>query len=294
VLIPRFAFSVEPQKPLAIPAKKRNREKGARRNAMTHRTPDSEGNNLKHNNGSQGHYAELGDLRMYYEIHGAGKPLVLLGGGFMTVEAMGQVLGPLSESRQIIAAELQGHGHTADIDGRPLSYMAMADDITALIKSLGLESADIFGYSLGGVVALQTAIRHPEMVQKLVLVSAAYQRRGWYPEVLAGMASMTAGPALLAPATFVDKMRQLLSEEYDWTESVAQMKTPILIIVGDADSVRLAHAVEMFDLLGGGKNDGAMGGRPHSQLAVIPDATHFTVLARTDLLLPVVVSFLDS
>jgi pimeloyl-ACP methyl ester carboxylesterase len=256
---------------------------------------DPKSSDLLHNNhGGQGHYAELGDLRMYYEIHGSGKPLVLLGGGFMTVEAMGQVLGPLSQSRQVIAAELQGHGHTADIEGRPLSFMAMADDVAALIKSLGLKSADIFGYSLGGGVALQTAIRHPEVIQKLVLVSAAYQRQGWYPEVLAGMASMSGETVKIAPAAFVIKMRQVLGEEYDWTEDVAQMKTPILIIVGDADSVRLSHAVEMFGLLGGGKHDGAMGGRPSSQLAVIPDATHFTVLAHTDLLLPIVVSFLGS
>jgi pimeloyl-ACP methyl ester carboxylesterase len=97
-----------------------------------------------------------------------------------------------------------------------------------------------------------------------------------------------------APPAFVDKMRQLLSEEYDWTEDIAQLKTPILIVVGDADSIRLAHAVEMFGLLGGGKNDGATGGRPQSRLAVVPDATHFTVLARSDLLLPVVLPFLDS
>jgi pimeloyl-ACP methyl ester carboxylesterase len=172
--------------------------------------------------------------------------------------------------------------------------MAMADDIAALIKSLGLDSADIFGYSLGGGVALQTAIRHPDVVRKLVLVSTAYQRQGWYPEVLAGMASMSGETVHFAPAAFVDKMRQLLSEEYDWTESVAQLKTPILIVAADADSIRPAHAVDMFGLLGGGKNDGAMGGRPQSQLAVIPDATHFTILTRTDLLLPIVVPFLDS
>jgi pimeloyl-ACP methyl ester carboxylesterase len=255
---------------------------------------DPKTSELEHHNSSQSHYAQLGDLRMYYEIHGSGKPLVLLGGGFMTVEAMGQVLEPLSQSRQVIAAELQGHGHTDDIDDRPLSYMAMADDIAALIKSLGLERADIFGYSLGGGVALQTAIRHPEVVKKLALLSAPCQRQGWYPEVLAGMASMSSGPALFPPPAFVDKMRQLLSEEYDWTEDVVQLKTPILIIVGDADSVRLAHAVEMFGLLGGGKHDGATGGRPPSRLAVIPDATHFTVLVRTDLLLPMVLPFLDS
>lgn len=245
------------------------------------------------NKNGQGGYASVNDLKIYYEIHGTGKPLVLLAGGFMTIEAMGQVLAPLSSSRQVIAVELQGHGHTADID-RPLSFELMADDIAALIKHLELERADVFGFSLGGGVALQTAIRHPEVVRKLVLASTPYKREGWYPEVLAAMASMNAEAVIVSPPTFVAKMRQLLTEDYDWAEDVSAMRVPTLIMIGDADSVRTAHAVEMFGLLGGGKTDGAMGGRPPSQLAVLPATTHFTILARTDLLLPIMAPFLDS
>src|SRR6266487_4974721 len=139
-------------------------------------------------------YAPVNGLDLYYEIRGSGQPLVLLPGGFMTVEAMGELVPQLATTRRVIGVELQGHGHTADIE-RPLSFELMADDIAALIKHLGLEQADLFGFSLGGGVALQTAIRHPEVVRKLVVVSAPCKRDGWYPEVLAGMASMNAAAA---------------------------------------------------------------------------------------------------
>ena len=184
------------------------------------------------------------------------EPLVLLPGGFMTVEAMGEIVPLLAATRRVIAVELQGHGHTADIE-RPMRYELMADDIAALITLLGLERADIFGFSLGGGVGLQTAIQHPEVVRKLTLVSIAFKRDGWYPEVLAGMASISVegfagtpvheayrknSPRPEAWPTVVAKIRQLLSEDYDWAEGVAALKTPTLILVGDADSIRPAHA----------------------------------------------------
>src|SRR5437867_4570422 len=138
-----------------------------------------------------GHYADVNGIKLYYEIHGTGRPLILLHGGLGAIEMFGPNLPALAKGRQVIAVDLQGHGRTADID-RPLSVALMADDIAALIKHLGLESADVMGYSLGGGVALQTAIRHPEVVRKLVVVSSAYKRDGWYPEVLAGMEMMNA------------------------------------------------------------------------------------------------------
>ena len=257
-------------------------------------------------------YAPMNGLNMYYEIHGMGKPLVLLHGGLATIDALfGQLLPLLAQTRQVIAVELQAHGHTADIE-RPLSFELMADDIAALIKHLGLEHADIFGFSLGGGVALQTTIRHPEVVRKLVVVSAVYKRDGWYPEVLAGMASMNAeaaeamvgspmheayvntAPKPVDWSALVAKSGQLLRQDYDWSTAVASIKAPTLIVVGDADSVRVDHAVELFGLLGGGKMDGAMGGLPNSQLAVLPGTTHFSILARTDLLLPIIPAFLDA
>ncbi|HEU5441263.1 MAG TPA: alpha/beta hydrolase, partial [Ktedonobacterales bacterium] len=175
-------------------------------------------------------YATVNGLDIYYEIHGSGEPLIVLPGGFMTVEATGAIVPQLAASRRVIGVELQGHGHTADIE-RALRFESMADDIAALIEHLGLERADLFGYSLGGGVALQTAIRHPEIVRKLTLVSTPFKRDGWYPEVLMGMAAISVegfagtpiyeaylktSPKPEAWPTFVAKMRYLLGEDYDW------------------------------------------------------------------------------
>jgi pimeloyl-ACP methyl ester carboxylesterase len=201
---------------------------------------------------------------------------------------MGELVPQLALSRRVIAVELQGHGHTADIE-RPLRYELMADDIAALITSLGLEQADLFGYSLGGGVALQTAIRHPEVVRKLALASTAFKRDGWYPEDLAAMSAMSAeafagtpihdaylatSPVPEAWPTLVAKVRQLVTSDYDWTAGVAALTTPTLLLVGDADGVRLAHVVEFFGLLGGGQADGDLAGLPRSSLAVLPATTH--------------------
>jgi pimeloyl-ACP methyl ester carboxylesterase len=267
------------------------------------------------NGDQQKGYASVNGLDLYYEIYGSGEPLVLLPGGFMTVEAMGEIVPRLAATRRVIGVELQGHGHTADIE-RPLRFASMADDIAALIRHLGLERSDIFGYSLGGAVGLQTAIRHPEMVRRLALASTAFKRNGWYPETLAGMSSISVegfartpiyetylktSPRPEAWPTFVAKMRQLLSEGYDWTESVAALKTPVLIMVGDADGLRITHAVELFGLLGGGKTDGDLVGLSPSRLAVLPATTHVGwappnrgIMTRTELLLPIITEFLDS
>ncbi|MGZ3644612.1 MAG: alpha/beta fold hydrolase [Ktedonobacteraceae bacterium] len=260
-------------------------------------------------------YATVNGLNIYYEIHGSGEPLVLLPGGFMTVEAMGGIVQQLASTRQVIGVELQGHGHTADIE-RPLSFELMADDIAALFSHLGLDLVDLFGYSLGGAVGLQTAIRHPEKIHKLALASAAFKRNGWYPESLAGMASISVetfagtpihesylktSPRPEAWPIFIAKVRQLLSEDYDWTQGVAALNMPTLIMVGDADGIRVSHAVELFGLLGGGKGDGDLVGLSLAQLAVLPATTHVGwappyhgIMTRTELLLPIITEFLDS
>jgi pimeloyl-ACP methyl ester carboxylesterase len=267
------------------------------------------------NKNQMGRYARVNGLDLYYEIRGGGQPLILLPGCFMTIEAMGEIVTQLAETRRVIGVELQGHGHTADIE-RPLRFELMADDIAALIMHLGLDQADIFGFSLGGGVGLQTAIRHPEVVRKLALASTAFKRDGWYPEVLAGMTSISVetfagtpiheaylktSPSPEAWPTFVAKVRQLLSEDYDWAEGVAALKTPILILVGDADGLRLAHAVEFFGLLGGGKADGDLIGLPPAELTVFPNTTHVGwappyhgIMTRTQLLLPIITEFFDS
>src|SRR4051812_18321945 len=131
-----------------------------------------------------GDYAEVNGIRLYYEIHGEGAPLILLHGGLGAIEMFGWNLPALAAGRQVIAGDLQGHGRTADID-RPLRIDLMADDIAALIRHLGLSQADVMGYSLGGGVALQVAIRHPELVGRLVVVSTPFSRQAYYPDIRA-------------------------------------------------------------------------------------------------------------
>jgi len=256
----------------------------------------------------KGSFAEINGLKMYYEIHGTGKPLVLLPGGLMTIGMMGQILPSLASTRQVIAVELQAHGHTADID-RPLTYEQMADDVAALIKHLGLERADVFGFSVGAGVALQTAIRHSKLVRKLVVASVSFKSDGEYPEMKALEASfhpdapflsqlreayVKIAPKLQDWPRLVAKMRQLLTEHYDWTQDVAAIQAPTLIVIGDADTVRPAHAVELFELLGGGKAASAMGNLSNAQLAVLPGTTEFSLLARIDLLTAIIPPFLDA
>ena len=236
-------------------------------------------------------YAPVNGLKMYYEIHGAGEPLILLHGGVVGITMFGPNLDALSQKRKVIAVELQGHGRTADID-RPLSYEAMAEDIAALMRYLGIERGDVMGYSLGGGVALQTAIRHPALVRKLVVVSATCKRDGWYPEVLAAMAQM--GPAAgeqmkqsplykLYPnvnwAALFTKLGDLLRKDYDWSKEVAAIKASTMIVFADADAVRPAHVIEFFGLLGGGQKDAGLdgSGRPANQLAILPGLTHYNI-----------------
>ncbi len=263
----------------------------------------------------RGTYAAINGLDLYYETHGSGQPLVLLPGAYMTIAAMGALVSELAATRQVIAVELQGQGHTADI-GRPLRFESMADDIAALIQYLNLERSDIFGYSLGGGVALQTAIRHPAVVRKLVLASTPFKRDGWYPEVVTTMrATSVEGFAVTSlPAEYrtisprpeawpavVAKVRDLVTSEYDWADDVAALAAPMLLLVGDGDGLRLEHAVEFFGLLGRGKGDGDMRGLPASALAVLPATTHVGwappyhgIMTRTQLLLPIITEFLDN
>jgi pimeloyl-ACP methyl ester carboxylesterase len=260
-----------------------------------------------------GNYASINDLKMYYEIHGTGRPLLVLHGAYMTIDSMGEIVPSFAESRQVIATELQGHGHTADID-RPLTYEHMADDVAALLHHLGFEETDIFGYSLGGGVALQVAIRHPEVVRKLVVASASYTSEGLYPEVGEAIETITpelfAGTPLLeeytrvAPhpddfPTLVAKLKQLDMEPFAWPkEDIRGIEAPTLLIIGDSDGTRLEHAVEIFRLLGGGVF-GDIVGLPKSQLAVLPGTTHFVppgfaVLDRADWLASMIGRFLDA
>ncbi len=257
---------------------------------------------------SKSGYAPVNGLEMYYEIHGAGSPLIFLPGGLMTIDMMGALLPSLAKTRQVIAIEPQGHGHTSDIN-RPLTYEQMADDTAALISYLGIERADVFGFSMGGGVALQTAIRHPEVTRKLVVASAPFKSDGEYPEIRALEASFHADDPMLSPnrdaylrATpsfegwlqLIAKVKVSLAVDYDWTELVAATQTPTLIVLGDADTLPPAHAVELFSLLGGSTAKSAMGGLQQSQLAILPGTTHFSILAHSDLLVALIAPFLDA
>ena len=244
----------------------------------------------------KGHYADVNGIKLYYEIQGSGKPLVLLHGGLGAIEMFGPNLAALAKGRQVIGVDLQGHGRTADID-RPLSVQFMADDIAALIKHLGLQSADIMGYSLGGGVALQTAIRHPEVVNKLVVVSTPFRRNGFYADILAQQGQVTAAAAeqmkqtpmyqmyaSLAPrpqdwSRLLGKMGDAMKVDFDLTEQIKGIKARTLIVAGDADIFPPAHAVEMFALLGGGQRDAGWdgSGRPKSRLAILPGVTHYSM-----------------
>jgi len=259
-----------------------------------------------------GQYASVNGLNMYYEVHGTGQPLVLVHGGFGVVGMFGLLISQLAQTRQVIAVELQAHGHTADID-RSFSFEVLADDISALIRYLNLAFVDVLGYSLGGGVALQTAIRHPDLVHRLVVISAPCKSDGWYPEVLDGQRSINAEVAKTwigspmhkayidaAPkpddwTILAEKTGQLLSQEYDWSEDISNIKSPVMIVVGDADSIWTSHAVEFFELLGGGKRDGGWDGSGMSvnRLAILPATTHFNILSST-LLASTVRQFLDA
>jgi pimeloyl-ACP methyl ester carboxylesterase len=233
--------------------------------------------------------------------------LVLLHGGVVGITMFGPNLEALSEKRKVIAVELQGHGHTADID-RPLSYEAMADDVAALLKYLGIERADVMGYSLGGGVALQTAIRHPEAVRKLVVVSAPFKSGAVYPEVQTVFAQMgsAAGErmkqsplAQLYPnvnwVRLFTKLGDLLRKDYNWSKEVAAIKAPTMIVFADADDVRTTHIMEFYGLLGGGQRDAGLdgSGRPVTQLAILPGLTHYNI-SSSPALAAAVTPFLDT
>lgn len=256
-----------------------------------------------------GSYATVNGLRMYYEVHGADAPLVLIPGGLCTIEAcFGKVLPPLAKNRQVIAVELQAHGHTADVD-RPLTYGQMAEDVVALLRQLGIQRADFFGYSIGSGVALQLTLRHPDLVRKLALMAPAYDKSGFYPEVYANIEKLKpedfagslwlqaynkAAPNPRQSPVLVDKIQQINREFVGWPAAAIQsIRAPTLVIIGDADVVRPEHSVELFRLLGGGV-PGDLGGLPRSRLAVLPRTTHVTLIDRAEWLAPMITEFLNA
>lgn len=227
-------------------------------------------------------YAPVNGLQMYYEIYGSGQPLVLMHGGMTTAEDFGLVVPTLAQTRQVIAFERQGHGHTADID-RPFSLEQWADDTAALLQHLNIEQADMLGYSTGGSVALAFALRYPKMISRLVLASAIYNREGYYPGIMEGLLQATADdmPDILremytrvAPhrenwSKLVKKSVESVAEFKGWQKKdIRTISAPTLVMVGDSDIVRTEHAVELYRLI------------PNAKLAVLPDTDHVGILVQ--------------
>jgi pimeloyl-ACP methyl ester carboxylesterase len=252
-------------------------------------------------------YVDVNGLKMYYEVYGKGKPIVLIHGSYMTIPLNWARIIPMFKDRKVIVAEMQGHGRTRDIE-RKFSYQTMADDVSGLIDHLKLDSADVLGYSMGAGVAFQLAVRHPEQVRRLVIVSGTYTHDGWWPEAEALWPSVNAdmfkGSSIQKqydslgndPAHFPDFVKKVISidiEKYDWTKDVKKIQVPIFTIIGDADGVRYEHALELFRAKGGGKM-GDMAGLPKSRLAIIPGTTHVGMLMRANWWVPMVEDFLDS
>jgi pimeloyl-ACP methyl ester carboxylesterase len=260
---------------------------------------------------AQGNYVEVNGLKMYYEIHGTGEgePLVLLHGAFSAIgTSFGEMLPGLAETRQVIALELQGHGRTADID-RPLRYETMADDVAAAIKQLGFEKADLFGYSMGSMVALQVALRHPETARKLVLASGTYNTDGIHPGLMDGLGEMK--PDMMYGSPWHEEYTRIAPRPEDFDtlfakktemdqhtpnvsdEDIQAMTAPTLLMIGDSDLSRPEHIVEWFRLLGGGVFGDMPPGLPDSQLAILPGTSHTSLLSRTSWIVPMVSEFLD-
>jgi pimeloyl-ACP methyl ester carboxylesterase len=260
-----------------------------------------------------GAYAEVNGINLYYEKHGAGRPMILLHGGLGSGEMFGPILPALSERHEVIAVDLQGHGRTADID-RPLDSRLMADDIGALIEHLELDQPDVVGFSLGGGVALQTAVKYSSRVRRLVAVSAYVRRDAVYPELLAQQGQVNAAASEFMKDTpmyelyhrvaphpedfprLLDKIGQAMAQDFDFTEDVRGLQVPTLIVAADADMAPPSHFVEVFGLLDGGHRDGGWmnDGRPKGghALAILPGLTHYNVVD-SPLLAAAALAFID-
>jgi pimeloyl-ACP methyl ester carboxylesterase len=252
-----------------------------------------------------GKRVKVNGMQMYYEVSGSGEPLIVLHGAYMNIPSMGAIISKLATTHRVYALELQGHGRTTDID-RPITYPNLADDVAAFMDAVGLKKADVFGYSMGAVTGLQLAIRHPAKVNHLVSASGGYDVRGWQPEFQAMIPQMNVEmfPPVLEkeyrklapnPNGFRELARKLIALEKEpmaWESDVKALKTPVLIIAGDADVATLEHNVAMFRLLGGG----VMGdmGKPlsPSRLAILPATSHTAVITQVDLLHALIEPFL--
>jgi len=254
-------------------------------------------------------FADVNGQHIFYSVHGSGKPLILLHGG-IDPDSFGNNLAELAKGRQVIAVHVQAHGRTPDTD-RPLRCETMGDDVAALIGHLKLGKADVMGYSLGSFVALQTAIRHPDVVDRLVLLAARMRQDDAYPEVLAALNQLEANAAMLGGSVkasplgqaypdvdwtnLFSKVGDLTKRPFDWSADVAKLKARTLLVFADADYIPPEHMVEFWKALGGGQRDAGIDGslRPANQFAVLPGTSHYT-LAVDPMLPQIVAPFLGS
>ena len=239
-------------------------------------------------------HVEASGVSYYYEIHGQGEPLLLLHGGLGSIEMFGPVLPLLAEGRQVIGVDLHGHGRTA-LGDRPISHVDMGNDLATVLRELGYGQVDVMGYSLGGGVAFRLAAQHPELVRRLVMVSAGFAQDGFYPEMLPQQAQVGAAMAehmrdtpmyrsyaAIAPhpedfPRLLDRMGELMRRPYDWSHDVAKLTMPVMLVFGDSDMYRPEHIVRFYQLLGGGLRDAGWQ-REHmsrNRLAILPDLTHY-------------------
>lgn len=254
-----------------------------------------------------GDRVEVSGMQLYYEVSGEGEPLIVLHGAYMNIPSMGAIIPKLAETHRVYTLEFQGHGRTTDID-RPITYPNLADDVAAFMNVVGLEEADVFGYSMGAGAGLQLAIRHPEKVNRLIAASVAYDAEGWQPAFKAFIPQMAPEMMLGTPMeeeyrrlaadpdgfrALVEKLIALEREPMTWEADVRALDIPVLLIAGDADVVTLEHSVALFRLLGGGIMGDMGQPLPDSRLAVLPATSHTAVLNQVDLLHGFIEPFLE-
>lgn len=244
----------------------------------------------------------INGLNYYYAIYGKGEPLLLLHGGLGSTDMFAPILPKLAENRTVIGVDLQGHGRTA-IGDRPFSVEAIGDDMADIIKALGYDKVDVMGYSLGGGVAFRMAVRHPETVRRLVLVSTGYATDGFYDEMRPQQAQVSAAAAAFMKDTpmyksyvavapypedfpkLLDALGNFMRQDRDFSTDVAKLKMPVMLAYGDSDMYKPEHEIKFYQMLGGGLRDAGWMRETMSQnrLAIIPNRTHYDVFFAPEL-----------
>ena len=256
-------------------------------------------------------HIETGGVRYYYEIRGEGEPLLLLHGGLGSIDMFAPVMPMLTGHRQVIGVDLQGHGRTP-LGKRPISLEAMGADMGKLVSELGYKQVDVLGYSMGGGVALQMAAQSPDKVRRLVIASAPFARKGFFPEMIPQQESVGAGMAEMMKDTpmfisykavapdvsefprLLDAMGDLMRRDYDYSDAIPKLTMPVMLVFGDSDMVRPEHIVEFYQKLGGGLRDAGWmrENMSKNRLAILPDLTHYEAFA-SPTLTATVLPFLD-